>query len=279
MTWLHDHGVPLEIVAVTDGDASHARSTPHHAIRAGRAATRRTGSGRSPSSVSEMSRSTDSACPTPPSARTRQALRAAFERRLDVRDDVRRPVAARRPSGPRGRGPSGTGGGRAPIGAGCLEVPIWARVRGRRCSPSHVLELGAFRAQKIEAVRSYRSQIVPLGPDAVDGPGRTSRRARRAHLVDGVAGGGSRDDRRRAATSGHDRRVLRRACGPPVRIPWDHAGRFYEHRKYAMTAAALQSERYGRSSNPAVRPVCSPRCSRHGPSGTSPPIDIRARSR
>ncbi len=26
--------------------------------------------------------------------------------------------------------------------------------------------------------------------------------------------------------------------------PWDHAGRFYEHRKYAMTAAALQAEHY-----------------------------------
>jgi SAM-dependent methyltransferase len=31
------------------------------------------------------------------------------------------------------------------------------------------------------------------------------------------------------------------ATGPD---PWDHAGRFYEHRKYAMTAAALQSARY-----------------------------------
>jgi SAM-dependent methyltransferase len=27
--------------------------------------------------------------------------------------------------------------------------------------------------------------------------------------------------------------------------PWDHGGRFYEHRKYALTAATLQSERYG----------------------------------
>jgi SAM-dependent methyltransferase len=26
--------------------------------------------------------------------------------------------------------------------------------------------------------------------------------------------------------------------------PWDHGGRFYEHRKYALTAAALQSARY-----------------------------------
>jgi SAM-dependent methyltransferase len=26
--------------------------------------------------------------------------------------------------------------------------------------------------------------------------------------------------------------------------PWDHAGRFYEHRKYALTAAALQADRY-----------------------------------
>lgn len=26
--------------------------------------------------------------------------------------------------------------------------------------------------------------------------------------------------------------------------PWDHGGRFYEHRKYALTAAALQSDRY-----------------------------------
>jgi SAM-dependent methyltransferase len=31
------------------------------------------------------------------------------------------------------------------------------------------------------------------------------------------------------------------ATGPD---PWDHAGRFYEHRKYAMPAAALQSQRY-----------------------------------
>jgi len=26
--------------------------------------------------------------------------------------------------------------------------------------------------------------------------------------------------------------------------PWDHGGRFYEHRKYALTAATLQSDRY-----------------------------------
>lgn len=32
------------------------------------------------------------------------------------------------------------------------------------------------------------------------------------------------------------------ATGPD---PWDHAGRFYEHRKYAMTAAVLRSAHYG----------------------------------
>ena len=32
------------------------------------------------------------------------------------------------------------------------------------------------------------------------------------------------------------------ATGPD---PWDHGGRFYEHRKYALTAAMLGSPRYG----------------------------------
>jgi LmbE family N-acetylglucosaminyl deacetylase len=55
--------------------------------------------------------------------------------------------------------------------AGLLEVPIWARVRGRRPDPSYVLQLDAdLYARKWRAIRRHRSQLVPFGPDAVDGP-------------------------------------------------------------------------------------------------------------
>lgn len=58
----------------------------------------------------------------------------------------------------------------ADAGASCCEVPIWARVRGRRCRPRHRLELGTFRERKCVAVGEFRSQLVALGPDPVDGP-------------------------------------------------------------------------------------------------------------
>ena len=168
MSWLHDHDVPLEVVAVTDGDASHARSTrisraalidQRHAERQ-RALTRL---GLGDVTVDRLG------LPDATVGAHEARLQAAFESRLDVRTTLVVPWRHDGHPDHEAVARAGLEAARA-TGAGCLEVPIWARVRGHRCSPSHVLELGAFRAQKIEAVLSYRSQLVPLGPDAVDGP-------------------------------------------------------------------------------------------------------------
>jgi LmbE family N-acetylglucosaminyl deacetylase len=168
MTWLHDHDVHTEVVAVTDGDASHARSTritraalveERHAER--QEALTRLGLGEV--AIERLG------LPDAAVGAHEARLRAAFEARIDARTTL--VVPWRHDGHPDHEAVARAGLAAArTVGAGCLEVPIWARVRGRSCSPSHVLELGAFRAQKIEAVRSYRSQLVPLGPDAVDGP-------------------------------------------------------------------------------------------------------------
>jgi SAM-dependent methyltransferase len=54
-----------------------------------------------------------------------------------------------------------------------------------------------------------------------------------------MAGGVVTDGTSRATPTGYFDRMW--STGPD---PWDHAGRFYEHRKYALTAATLQSEHY-----------------------------------
>lgn len=168
MVWLRGRGVPVEILAVTDGDASHARSTriSRSALVQQRDAERRVALDRLDLGDVAVERL---GLPDAAVGDHEAELCAAFESRLDVGTTL--VVPWRHDGHPDHEAVARAGlSATAAAGATCLEVPIWSRVRGRRCVPSHVLDLGAFRARKIAAARAYRSQLVPLGPDATDGP-------------------------------------------------------------------------------------------------------------
>jgi LmbE family N-acetylglucosaminyl deacetylase len=168
MAWLVDRGIRVEIVAVTDGDASHARST--RITRPVLVARRRCERDRALAALGLPSLPVDRL--QLPDGRVHaheRVLDGALRSRLDRSTTLVVPWHA---DGHPDHEAVGRAGRRAAaaVGASCVEVPIWARVRGRACRPSHVLELGAFRACKRAAVEEFASQVVALGPDALDGP-------------------------------------------------------------------------------------------------------------
>jgi LmbE family N-acetylglucosaminyl deacetylase len=168
MVWLIEQGHRVEILAVTDGDASHAQSA--RITRLELVERRRFERARALSAlglgdvVVERLQFPDAAV-----GRHEAELSAALRERLDRETTL---VVPWRHDGHPDHEAVARAGRRATdaAGADCAEVPIWARVRGRRCRPEHVLDLHDFRARKCAAVDEYRSQLVALGPDAIDGP-------------------------------------------------------------------------------------------------------------
>jgi LmbE family N-acetylglucosaminyl deacetylase len=55
-------------------------------------------------------------------------------------------------------------------GGALWEMPIWARVNGADGAVDHVVELGSFVAAKRQAIACFVSQIHPVGPGPYDGP-------------------------------------------------------------------------------------------------------------
>jgi LmbE family N-acetylglucosaminyl deacetylase len=171
MTWLHDLGHHLSIVAVTDGEGSHARSrrVDPDALRARRADERAAALSRLGLDVGvERLGLPDGA------VRTHEArLQRALEDRLDPRTTV---VAPWRRDGH----PDHEATGRAALvaarrtGAHLWEVPIWAKVAGPpplSVRPgSRLLLSDEQQRRKRESVACFRSQLHAQGPDAVDGP-------------------------------------------------------------------------------------------------------------
>ena len=155
--------------------------------------------------------------------RRRERSRARRRARGSARSrhDVDRAVGARRPPRSRGGGP-GRAAAAHRAGAACLEVPIWARVRGRRCSPSFVLGLGELAATASGArPRPTAASWSRWVPTADGRPGRASRRARRAHVRHGMAGGGAMSA---DASAARPRTRTSTRCGRRVRIPGITAG-------------------------------------------------------
>jgi LmbE family N-acetylglucosaminyl deacetylase len=168
MVWLVDHGHHVEIVAVTDGDASHARST--RVDRAELVARRQCERTRALAILGLGDISVDRLrFPDAEVTRHEADLRDALVARLDQNTTL--VVPWEHDGHPDHEAVARAGREAAAVtGAGCLEVPIWARVRGWRGEPEHVLDLGAFRATKRTAIAEHRSQLVALGPDPCDGP-------------------------------------------------------------------------------------------------------------
>ena len=170
LRWLAHRGVPTTIVAVTDGEASHARShriTPAALCRV-RAAERE-------AALAVLGVDPDVArlgLPDGAVAAHVDALAEALGVHVDADTTV---VAPWRGDGHPDHDAVGTGAARAAarVGATLWEVPIWARVRRPAAAGDGALRLLAdpiSAAAKRDAATCFRSQVQPLGPAPEDGP-------------------------------------------------------------------------------------------------------------
>jgi LmbE family N-acetylglucosaminyl deacetylase len=208
MRWAVEAGATVEIVAVTDGEASHRRS---HRIQPAelvvrRAEERRRALGRlglghlavhrlqlPDSAVAEHEADLTDwlvhrlACPTAPDARPDRGSDAAPPAGVGGGPGPDR-AAGRRAGSPAGAvttvvvpweydgHPDHEAVARAGLqaasvtGIGCWQVPIWSLVGGAFDVSADQLDLGRFAATKAEAARCFRTQLVALGPGADDGP-------------------------------------------------------------------------------------------------------------
>jgi LmbE family N-acetylglucosaminyl deacetylase len=168
MVWLAAHGFAIEILAVTDGAASHSRSRliTRDCLVERRIAERAAALGALGLGNVPVHRLGFSDAET---ANEERELSEALASHLDAATTLLVPWSHDGHPDHEAVARAGATASHA-TGAGRLEVPIWARVRGRRCTPSYVLELGSFRRRKRLAVEQHRSQIVALGPSVVDGP-------------------------------------------------------------------------------------------------------------
>jgi LmbE family N-acetylglucosaminyl deacetylase len=165
--WLAGHGHRVEIVAVTDGDASHARSS--RIARPVLVERRRHERARALAALGLGDVTVDRLRLPDASVDGHEVeLRAALAARLDREATL---IVPWRHDGHPDHEAVARAGLLAAVatGAACVEVPIWGRVRGRP-RPAHVLELHDVHARKCAAVEEYRSQLFALGPEAVDGP-------------------------------------------------------------------------------------------------------------
>ncbi len=168
MVWLASQGFELEIVAVTDGAASHARSRmiTRDVLVDRRDLERVAALGALGLADVPVHRLGFSDAET---AGREREMATAIAHRLDPGTTL---IVPWRHDGHPDHEAVARAGVKAAkaSGASWFEAPIWARVRGRRCAPSYVLDLGTVRCRKQLAVAEYRSQLVALGPDPVDGP-------------------------------------------------------------------------------------------------------------
>ena len=172
MRWCASLGLPIEILAVTDGERSHARSariTPDDLRE--RRAMERTAALEVLGLTPDVSRLE---LPDGEVSAHEHALTLAIADRAGPTTTL---IAPWRSDGH----PDHEAVGRAAwiaaerTGARLWEIPIWAKVHGTvrpDASParSHLVLDDATRANKAEAVRCFTTQLVPLGPHPLDGP-------------------------------------------------------------------------------------------------------------
>lgn len=170
LRWLAHRGVPTTVVAVTDGEASHARS---HRIT--RAALRRVRAAERDAALAALGVDPVVVCLGLPDGAVSAhgaALATVLGPHLDTDTTV---VAPWRVDGHPDHDAVGTAAATAAARAGAAlwEVAIWAKVRRPAAAGS-----GAFRlladtasdAAKRDAAACFRSQLHPLGPAPEDGP-------------------------------------------------------------------------------------------------------------
>ncbi len=166
MRWMTDRAIPFVVVAVTDGEASHAHSSIVEAewLRTTRAAER--------GAALHALRLYDVAIVRLglPDARVAAHEHDVFGALLELISAATTIVAPLTDDGHPDHDAVGRAALRAAgrIGAGCWQVPIWAN--SRRIEASYQLHLGGFVECKRAAVSSFVSQITPLGDAPEDGP-------------------------------------------------------------------------------------------------------------
>jgi len=165
-------GVPVSIVAVTDGEASHRRSrriTPAQLLER-RERERR-------AALEALGLTADVTRLGLPDGGVEQHEDRLTDALVPFADDQVVVVAPWCHDGHPDHEATGRAAERACIegGAALWQVPIWAKVRaalhaGRPPGRSALVLSPAMRARKCQASACFESQLHPLGPSAVDGP-------------------------------------------------------------------------------------------------------------
>lgn len=170
LRWLHHRGVPTTLVAVTDGEGSHARST-----RITPAALRRVRAEEREAALAALGVAPTLVrlgLPDGAVAAHGPALAEALAAHLDAGTTV---VAPWRHDGHPDHDAVGAAAATAAAGTGATlwEVAIWAKVRRPDAATAGALALlpdPATEAAKAGAAACFRSQVHALGPHPDDGP-------------------------------------------------------------------------------------------------------------
>lgn len=174
LAWLSSTGTQASVVAVTDGEASHARSTlvTPDELRVRRALERAAGLSLLGVSVAVEALG----LPDGEVARHEEALTMALLVRSDASTTM---IAPWRHDGHGDHDAVGRAAAAAArrSGAELWEVPIWAKVRApgsfakaRSAGSSRLMLSAAQRALKRDALACHATQLRPLGPSPFDGP-------------------------------------------------------------------------------------------------------------
>jgi len=170
LRWLHGEGVPTTVVAVTDGEASHARSAviSPAALRRVRAEERDAAL----SALGVAPALVRLGLPDGAVTAHRAALTEAIGGLVDVRTTV---VAPWRVDGHPDHDAVGHAAAIAADhrGASLWEVAIWAKVRrpiAAAIGARHLVPDAASDTAKRAAAACFRTQVRPLGPAEEDGP-------------------------------------------------------------------------------------------------------------
>jgi LmbE family N-acetylglucosaminyl deacetylase len=167
LRWLSDAGIPFEIIAVTDGEASHAHSRRVDPawLRVTRAHERVVALARLGLHGVRVHRLGFADAGVAPDEHL------LGEELAEFCDDGTTIVVPWSADGHPDHEAVGRAGAWAAgkRDSGLWPVAIWANVRGE-FTPAHVLHLGDFAERKRAAVAAFTSQIDALGADPEDGP-------------------------------------------------------------------------------------------------------------
>ncbi|MDY7528218.1 MULTISPECIES: bifunctional PIG-L family deacetylase/class I SAM-dependent methyltransferase [unclassified Cryobacterium] len=257
-------GIPVDVLVLSDGEASHPESPTHSQGRLSR--VRRTEVTDAVAHLAPSARLHFAGLPDGDLERNREAAARALASVLGPPSSGAETitegsaagtwiVAPWRADGHPDHALAGdvAAAGAAWSGARLLEYPIWA---WHWSTPDGEWPLGLIRrfdlspedhARKLQALALHRSQVLPLsdepGDEAVVPPAMAAHFARGFEIfVDGTAAEAPSPD---ASGTASLARSFFDEFYREARDPWGFETRWYERRKRALTLAALPRERFG----------------------------------